>query len=201
MHPHGVLLLRRRSAGQQDPAAALHGGHQPPDPARAEALRQQRRDQRAHHRGPGAGVLPDRRGDVRPPPRPDLHRPHPLRREAAQGAGAARPLLRRDQAPRAGLHDRAERGTVEAGHPCQDRAQRGRPRPARARAHLLRHQHLHRSQPDHHGADAEDRPQARHGVPAAREALRRHQRQRQAQQLVTGHQHRREPVRAGRDAL
>ncbi len=43
-------------------------------------------------------------------------------------------------------------------------------------------------------------PQVRPGLPAAREAVRRHQRLRQAQQLVDGHRHRREPAQPRRHA-
>ena len=47
----------------------------------------------------------------------------PVRQQAAEGAGAGRPLFRLDQAARSGVHDRPERRAVEAGHPRQDRAQ------------------------------------------------------------------------------
>ena len=70
-----------------------------------------------------------------------------------------------------GLHAGAGRGAVEAGHSCQDRAQRGRPCPARAGAHLHHHQHRHRPQPADHGDDAEGGGQARPGLPAPRKAL------------------------------
>ena len=53
----------------------------------------------------------------------DFHRPHPVRQQAAEGAGAGRPLFRLDQAARSGVHDRPERRAVEAGHPRQNRAQ------------------------------------------------------------------------------
>ena len=53
--------------------------------------------------------LYDQREDLR------LHRPHPVRRQASQGAGAGGPLLRRHQAPRVRLYEGAGRGAVEAG--------------------------------------------------------------------------------------
>ena len=66
-----------------------------------------------------------------------FYRPDPVRCQASQGAGAGRPLLRRHQAPRGSLYGGPESGAVEAGHPCQDGAQRGGSRPARAGSHLL----------------------------------------------------------------
>ena len=84
--------------------------------------------------GPEQEYFLDRPRAVRPAPGPDLHRPHAVRRHAPQGAGAGRPLLRRHQAPRRRVHEGTGRGAVEAGHPRQDRAQRGRARPARAGA-------------------------------------------------------------------
>ena len=39
LHPHGVLQLRRRGAGHEDAAAAVHGGHQPPGHPHTEAVR------------------------------------------------------------------------------------------------------------------------------------------------------------------
>ena len=53
--------------------------------------------------------------------RPDLHRPHPLRRQAAQGPGAGRPLLRRHPRARARLHARVRAGAVKLGIPVKTR--------------------------------------------------------------------------------
>ena len=47
---------------------------------------------------------------------PALTRPHPVRRQAPQGPGAGRPLLRRHQAPGCRLYEGSGRGAVEAGH-------------------------------------------------------------------------------------
>ena len=80
----------------------------------------------------------------------------------------------------------------------QNQAQRGSPRPARAGPRVRDHQHRLRSQPADHGSDENRGGPARAGLPAAREALRRGQRQRQAQQLVHQHRHRRQPAGAGR---
>ena len=66
----------------------------------------------------------------------------------------------------------------------EDQAQRGGPGPVRDGAGLLDHEHRHRPQPAGHGDHAEGGAAPRPGLPAAREALRRRQRLRQAQQLV-----------------
>ncbi len=66
--------------------------------------------------------------------------------------------------------------------------------------------HLREQQPGHrppdagHGSHAAHGRQIRPGLPAPREALRRHQRLGQAQQLVDGHRQRREPAGARRHA-
>ena len=62
--------------------------------------------------------------------RKDLHRPHALRRQAAERPGAGRSLFRQHQAARCGVHEGSGRGALEAGHQCQDRAQRGCALPA-----------------------------------------------------------------------
>ena len=50
--------------------------------------------------------------------RPDLYhcRPHAFRRQAAQGSGVRRPLLRRDSRAGAGFHAGERAGAVQAGH-------------------------------------------------------------------------------------
>ena len=68
------------------------------------------------------------------PPRPAQLRPHAVRRQAAEGPGVRRPLLRRHPRARARLHDRHRAGAVQARHPGQDPPQRGRARPVRDRA-------------------------------------------------------------------
>ena len=40
VHPHHLRLLHRGGPGQEDPAAALHGGHQHPGPAHPAPVRQ-----------------------------------------------------------------------------------------------------------------------------------------------------------------
>ena len=99
LHPDRVRLLDRRGARQQDPAAALDGRALGRRRARAAPARRRRGPARLHDRRPGAGVLPDRRAVLLRAPRPGHDRPHAVRRQAAQGPGARRPLLRLD--PRA----------------------------------------------------------------------------------------------------
>ena len=176
MYPHGLLLLRRRGAGQKDAAAALHAGAEQAGAARAAPVRQHGRQVRAHLGGTRAGVLPCGSRHVRQAEGSGVLRAHAVRREASQGAGDGRPLLRCYQAPRGGVYGRPERGAVEAGHSGQDGAQRGGSRPARAGAHLYHYKYRHRPQPADHGDHAEGGRPARAGVPAARKALRRRQR-------------------------
>ena len=59
-----------------------------------------------HHRRSRAGVLPHRRAVLLRAPRPHHHRPHPVRRQAAQGPRARRPLLRLDPRAHPRLHAR-----------------------------------------------------------------------------------------------
>ena len=150
---------------------------------------------RLHHGRARAGVLPDRRAVLLRAPRPDRDRPHPVRRQAAEGPRARRPLLRLD--PRAGarLHDGVRAGDAQARHPGQDPPQRGRAGAVRDRADLRELQRRLRP-PAAADADAgKRRPPLRPRLPPAREALRRRQRLRQAQQLVDGDRHRRQPAR------
>ena len=88
------------------------------------------RQGRPHDGRPGAGVLPHRRGALQQAQGPHLHRPYPVRREAAQGAGAGGPLLRHHQAARCRVHARSGQGAVGARCARQDGAQRGRARAA-----------------------------------------------------------------------
>ena len=125
---------------------------------------------------PRAGVLPDRPALLPGPPRPAQRRPHAVRRQAAEGPGVRRPLLRRD--PRAGprLHDGHRARAVQARHPGQDPAQRGGPRPVRARADVRAGQRRRRPPAAADDDLQDDRQEARHGMPVPREAVRRRQR-------------------------
>ncbi len=168
---------------------------------RAGAARDRRRQARVHDDGLRAGVLPDRRAVLLRTPRPRDDRAHAVRRETAEGPRARRPLLRLD--PRAGarLHARGRARAGQARRADQDAPQRGRPQPVRGRADLRELERRLRPPDDHDADPAEHGPALRPGLPAAREALRRRQRLGQAQQLVDGHRHRREPARPGRHAL
>ena len=102
--------------------------------ARAEAVRQHGAAAHLHHGRARAGVLPHRRAVLLRAPRPGHDRAHAVRRQAAQGSRARRPLLRLDPRAHPGLHagDRARAG--QARRPGQDAPQRGRAQPVRARS-------------------------------------------------------------------
>ena len=192
VHPDRVHLLDRRGARPQDPAAALDGravgrGHRARSSCSAS-----RTPQRVFTTvGPRAGVLPDRRAVLLRTARPRDDRAHAVRRQAAQGPRARRPLLRLDPRARPRLHARDRARAGQARRADQDAPQRGRAQPVRGRADLRELERRLRP-PDADDADhAERRPALRPGLPAAREAVRRRQRLGQAQQLVDGHRHRR----------
>ena len=149
---------------------------------------------------PRAGVLPDRRAVLLRAPRPDHDRPHAVRRQAAQGPRARRPLLRLDPRADPRLHARHRARAGQARRPGQDAPQRGRAQPVRDRADLRELQRRLRPPAADDADHAERRAPLRAGLPAAREAVRRRQRLGQAQQLVDGHRHGQEPARAGRHA-
>ena len=132
--------------------------------------------------------------------RPDLYTtgPHAVRRQAAQGPRARRPLLRLDPRADPRLHARDRAGAGQARRAGQDAPQRGRAQPVRARADLRELQRRLRPPAADDADHAERGPPLRPGLPAAREAVRRRQRLGQAQQLVDGHRHRAEPARARR---
>ena len=108
-HPDRVPELDRRGARQEDAAAALDGGAVQAGPAHPQAVRQHGRAEGLHDRRPRAGILPDRQELLLRPARPDQRRPHALRRQAAQGPGAGRPVLRHHPRARAGVHGRSAR--------------------------------------------------------------------------------------------
>ena len=114
-------LLRSQQAMSEQAARVL------------EAVRSHRHRHGGVLRGRRAGVLPDRPALLLLPPRPHVQRPDAVRRQAVEGPAVRRPLLRRHPRAGAGVHDRGRPGAVQAGHPGQDPAQRGRPRPVRDR--------------------------------------------------------------------
>ena len=157
-------------------------------------------DARVHHRRPGAGVLPDRRAVLLRAPRPHQHRPHAVRRQAAEGPRARRPLLRLDPRARARVHARDRARAGQARRADQDPPQRGRAGAVRGRADLRELERRLRPPAADDADHAERGAPLRARLPAAREAVRRRQRLGQAQQLVDGHRHGLEPARAGRHA-
>ncbi|WP_278255492.1 glutamine synthetase III [Nocardioides convexus] len=126
VHPDDLRLDDRRGAGPQDPAAALaarhvRAGQACPDPLRPRGHRQRGVVLRA-----GAGVLPGRHLLRELAPRPAQRRPHAVRREAAEGPGVRRPLLRRHPRARPRLHARHRARAVQSSA--------SRPRPATTRS-------------------------------------------------------------------
>ena len=134
--------------------------------------------------------------------RPDLLTtgPHAVRRQAAEGPRARRPLLRLDPRADPRLHARDRARARQARRAGEDAPQRGRPQPVRDRPGLRAHQRRLRPPDADDAGAAEHRAPLRARLPAAREAVRRRQRVGQAQQLVDGHRHRPQPARAGRHA-
>ena len=197
-NPNGTLLCiptafaswTGEALDGEDPAAALDGRALALGDQGAAAARRRGEPARLHHRRPRAGVLPDRRAVLLRAARPDRHRAHPVRRQAAEGPRARRPLLRLDPGAGARLHDGVRTGDAEARHPGQDPPQRGGAGAVRDRADLRELERRLRP-PAAADADAgERRPPLRPRLPPAREAVRRRQRLRQAQQLVDGDRHR-----------
>ena len=86
--------------------------------------------------GPRAGVLPDRRAVLLRTARPADDRAHAVRRQAAEGPRARRPLLRLDPRAHPRLHARGRARAGQARRAGQDAPQRGRAQPVRDRADL-----------------------------------------------------------------
>ncbi len=112
-------------------------------PPRPQAVRLRSRTRHCHLR-PRAGILPDRQEFLLRPARPDQRRPYPLRRQAAEGPGDGRPLLRLHPRARPCLHARDRDGAVQARRAGQDAAQRGRAVAVRNRADVRERQRRHR---------------------------------------------------------
>ena len=200
VHPDGVRVVDRRGARQEDAAAALAAGHGQAGRAGAEAVRARRARRRRVVRRRRAGVLPDRPQLLLLPARPAQLGPHPVRRQAAEGPGVRRPLLRRHPRARAGVHARSRARAVQARHPGQDPPQRGRARPVRDRPGVRAVERRHRPPAAADGDAQAGRPEARHGVPVPREAVRRHQRLGQARQLLARQRDRGQPAPPRRHA-
>ena len=118
----------------------------------------------------------------------------------AEGPGTRGPVLRLDSRARARLHARGRGRTLRHRRAGQDAAQRSRAEPVRDRADLRAGQRRHRPPDDGHGDAQARRAQARARLPAAREAVCRHQRLRQARQLEHGRQRGQQPPEPGRHA-
>ena len=129
LHPDRVRVVDRRGARPEDPAAALDGrALEVGRCARCELFGDDDAAARLHDRRPRAGVLPDRRAVLLRAPRPHQHRPHAVRRQAAEGPRARRPLLRLDPRARARVHARDRARAGQARRAGQDAPQRGRAR-------------------------------------------------------------------------
>ena len=157
----------------------------------------------ARHRDlrPRAGILPDRPQLLLRASRPDQRRPHAVRRQAAEGSGDGRSVLRLDPGARAGLHG-GGRGanSTSVGVPIKTRHNEVAPSqyeiaPIFESANVAT---------DHQMMTMETlkrvAPTLRSGVPAAREAVRRRQRLGQAPQLEHGRRPRQQPAEPGRHA-
>ena len=186
MHPHRVLFLQRRGAGQKDPAAALDGGASTSRPCVSCSLFGNTDvDQRHHHRRPGAGVFPrrpgrciDKRRDLIYTGRTLFGATPPKGQELEDHYfGVIRPRVAafmkelNEELWKLGIPAKTEHNEVA---PAQHELA-----PIFATTNVaIDHNQLTME------TDEEGRHAARPGLPAAREALRRRQRQRQAQQLV-----------------
>ena len=195
--PDRLRLVHGRGARPQDPAPALAGGPGQGGAARPALVRQHERVARVHDDRPRAGVLPHRPPPGRAAPGPAAHRPDAVRRPVAQGPGARGPVLRLDPRADPRVHDGSRPRAVAARHPGQDAPQRGRPGPVRDGAGVRADVGRLRPQHDRDVDDAPGRAAARPRVPHPREAVRRHQRLGQAQQLVDVDRRGREPARPG----
>ena len=127
-HSDGVRQLDRRSARQEDAAAPLDGSALEAGRARAEAVRLDRRARR-HDVRPRAGIFPDRPLLLPVAARPHQRRPHALRRDAAEGTGARRSVLRRHRRPRDGVHVGGRDRALQSRRAGQDAPQRSRAEP------------------------------------------------------------------------
>ena len=107
-HPDRLPELDRRSPRQEDARCFARwtpsSSQAHPHP---EAVRQQgRRSTSSPPSAPEQEYFLIDKNFYYAPPRPGHHRPHALRRTAAQGPGTGRPVLRRDPRARAGVHGR-----------------------------------------------------------------------------------------------
>jgi glutamine synthetase len=97
--------------------------------------------------------------------RPAELRPHSLRRQAAQGAGVRRPLLRGHPRAGPGLHDGLRARAVQARDPGQNPPQRSGARPVRTGAHVRTLERGGGPPATPHDDPQAGGPEARHGMP------------------------------------
>ena len=199
VHPDGVRVVDGRGARPEDPAAALDGRAVEVGGPRAAAVRR-RAAPSASSRRSGPSRSTSSIDEQYFYERPDLI-------NTGRTLFGAKPpkghelddhyfgsIPERD--PR--VHARVRARAAEARRAGQDAPQRGRAEPVRARADLRELERQLRPPAADDADAAERRAPLRPRLPAAREAVRRRQRLGQAQQLVDGHRHGREPARAGR---
>ena len=174
VHPDRVHLLDRRGARPQDPAAALDGRALDGAAIRALDLLGVEGASRVFTTigCEQEYFLIDEQYYFE---RPDLVTTgaHAVRRQAAEGPRARRPLLRLDPRADPRLHARGRAGAGEARRADQDAPQRGRAEPVRGRADLRELERRRRPPDADDAGDAEHRAPLRPRLPAAREALRR----------------------------
>ena len=199
LHPDGVLLLDRRGARQEDPAAPLDGGALEAGVRGPQALRQRRRAARLHHRRPRAGILPDRQELLLRPARPV---------NAGRTLFGAKPPKGQELEDHyfGSIPERVLACMLGPRPSCTSSACRSRPGTTRSPRPSTRSRRSSRTPTSpptttaDHGDDAAGRRNVRPRLPAAREAVRRHQRLGQAHQLVDGHRHGRQPAQPRRHA-
>ena len=115
----GVRQLDGRGAGQEDAASPLDGSAVEAGGPHPEDVRLDRRA-RHHDLRARAGVLPDRSLLLSVAARSHQRRADALRREAAEGAGARRSVLRLDPRPRDGVHVRRRERALQGRRPGED---------------------------------------------------------------------------------
>ena len=146
LHPDGVRVVDRRSARQEDAAAALDAGAQQAGAAHPEAVRPREAGDGRLVRRRRAGVLPDRPALLLRPPRP-------ARTPAARCSAPSRPRARSSKTTTsASIPERVlafmlevERELFKLGVPVKTRHNEVAPGPVRDRAGLRERQPRHRS--------------------------------------------------------
>ena len=183
VHPDRVHLVHRRGARLQGAPPQVRGGHRQGHRRHPQVLRHRGRVHLLLS-GMGAGVLPRGRVPIRHASGHNHGGEDARRPQLGQEPAAGGPLLRMhpQQGPR--VHEGPGVRVLQARHPDQDEAQRGRPQPVRDRTRLRAGQPGHRPQPGAHGRHEDRRREPRFQGALPREALRGNQRIGEALQLV-----------------